>query len=53
MKDGLVCGIIIGMIAGALLYKHNPDAKQIINKTEDAVKKEVKNAKKTSQKNSD
>ena len=53
MKDGLICGIIIGMIAGALLYKHNPDAKQIVNKTEDAVKKEVKSMQKASQKNTD
>ncbi len=41
MKDGIICGIVIGMIAGALLYKYNPQAKEIVNKTEDAVKKEV------------
>ena len=43
MKDGIICGIVIGMIAGALLYKYNPQAKEIINKTEDAVKTEMKN----------
>lgn len=42
MKDGIICGIVIGMIAGALLYKHNPEAKEIVNKTEQAVKKEIK-----------
>ena len=41
MKDGIVCGIVIGMIAGALLYKYNPQAKEIVNKTEDVVKKEI------------
>ncbi len=43
MKDGIICGIVIGMIAGALLYKYNPQAKEIVNKTEDMVKKEVNN----------
>lgn len=46
MKDGLICGVVIGMIAGALLYKYNPEAKQIVNNTEKAVKKEVQNMKK-------
>lgn len=43
MKDGLICGIFIGLMAGALLYKHNPQAKEIVNQTESAVKKELKN----------
>ena len=47
MKDGLICGVIIGMIAGALLYKHNPEAKQIVNDTEQMVKKEIKNLQST------
>ncbi len=42
MKDGLICGVIIGMLAGAILYKNSPQVKDIINKTEDAVKNEVK-----------
>ncbi|MBO5884749.1 MAG: hypothetical protein J6Q51_03035 [Clostridia bacterium] len=37
MKDGIICGMVLGMIAGALLYKHNPQAKEIINKTEEVV----------------
>ncbi len=45
MKDGIICGIVIGMIAGALLYKYNPQAKEIVNKTEEVVKKEVENMK--------
>ncbi|MBO7527173.1 MAG: hypothetical protein J6T74_04650 [Clostridia bacterium] len=43
MKDGLICGMLVGLIAGALLYKHNPQAKQLINDSEEAVKKELKN----------
>ena len=52
MKDGIICGIVLGMIAGALLYKHNPCAKEIVNSTEDVVKEEIKNMTKTSQKKS-
>lgn len=43
MKDGIICGLVIGMAIGALLYKYNPQAKELVNKTEDAVKKEVHN----------
>ena len=43
MKDGLICGLFIGMMAGALLYKHNPQAKEMVNETEKAVKKQLKN----------
>jgi len=43
MKEGLICGVLLGMVAGALLYKHNPQAKQLFNNTENAVKKEIKN----------
>ena len=43
MKDSLICGVVIGMIAGALLYKHNPQAKELVNNSEKAVKKELKN----------
>ena len=43
MKDGLICGMLLGLMAGALLYKHNPQAKDLVNQTETAVKKELKN----------
>ncbi len=43
MKDCLLCGMLIGLMAGALLYKHNPQAKDLVNQAEDAVKKEIKN----------
>ena len=43
MKDGLICGMLIGLMAGALLYKHNPQAKKLVNETEEAVKQELKN----------
>lgn len=44
MKEGLVCGMFLGLIAGALLYKHNDAAKDLINKGEQAIKKEIKNS---------
>lgn len=47
MKDGLICGVVIGMIAGALLYKYNPETKQIINDAENTVKKELKKMQKS------
>jgi len=43
MKDGLICGMLLGLVAGALLYKHNPQAKEIVNQSEKAIKKELKN----------
>ena len=43
MKDGLICGMLVGLVAGALLYKHNPQAKELVNNSEKAVKKELKN----------
>lgn len=43
MKDGLICGMFLGLVAGALLYKHNPQAKEIVNETENAVKRKLKN----------
>lgn len=46
MKDSLICGLALGLVAGALLYKYNPEAKEIINKTEKAVKKEINSMKK-------
>lgn len=49
MKDGVFCGLILGMIAGALLYKHNPQAKDFVNKTEEVVIKEVQDMSKPNQ----
>ena len=43
MKDGLICGLLLGMVAGALLYKHNPQAKELVNESEKAVKRQLKN----------
>lgn len=50
MKDGIFCGVVLGMIAGALLYKYNPDAKKFVNKTEEVVKQEMKDMQKPSKK---
>ena len=43
MKEGLICGMLLGMVAGALLYKHNPQAQDLVDQSEKAVKKELKN----------
>lgn len=41
----MVVGFGAGLVAGALLYKHSQEAKKIVKKGEDAVKKEVENIK--------
>ncbi|MEG1751558.1 MAG: hypothetical protein RR140_01095 [Clostridia bacterium] len=43
MKEGLAIGLIIGAIAGALIYKNSAKAKEVINKGESAIKKEISN----------
>lgn len=47
MKDGICFGMLfgamIGMVAGAYLYKNNQTAKEMLDKGEKAIKKEVKN----------
>ena len=46
MKDFcMIIGFGAGLVAGALLYKHSQDAKQIVNKGEKAVMQEVENMK--------
>lgn len=41
----MVVGFGAGLVAGALLYKHSQEAKNLVNKGEKAVKKEVENMK--------
>lgn len=46
MKDFcMIIGFGVGLVAGALLYKHSQDAKQIVNKGEKTVMQEVENIK--------
>ncbi len=46
MKDFcLLMGFGAGLVAGALLYKHSQEAKQLVNKGEKAVKEEMENVK--------
>lgn len=42
MKEGLLCGVALGMVAGIMLYKYNDKAKEIVNKGEKAIKNELK-----------
>lgn len=46
MKDGIVVGMALGLIAGALLFKHSETARDLFNKGEKVVKQEVKEIKK-------
>ncbi len=41
----MIVGFGAGLVTGALLYKHSQEAKQLVNKGEKAVKKEVENLK--------
>lgn len=42
MKEFMtIIGFGAGLITGALLYKHSQETKQLVNKTEKAVKKEM------------
>lgn len=43
----MLVGFGAGLVTGALLFKHSQEAKQLINKGEKAVKKEVENLKQT------
>lgn len=43
MKEGLIVGMLLGLAAGALLFKHSPAAKEVFNKGEEAVKNEISN----------
>ncbi len=43
----MIVGFGAGLVAGALLYKHSQEAKQLVNKGEKAVKKEMENLKET------
>ncbi len=41
----MVIGFGAGVVTGALLFKHSQEAKQLVNKGEKAVKKEMENLK--------
>ncbi|MBP3619789.1 MAG: hypothetical protein J6J24_03915 [Clostridia bacterium] len=41
----MLFGFGAGLVAGALLYKHSQEAKQLVNKGEKAVKQEMENIK--------
>ena len=43
MKEGMLAGLLIGMVAGALLFKHCGPCKDIVNQGEQFVKKEIEN----------
>lgn len=46
MKDCLLFGMIVGMVAGALIYRYSIDVQNIADKGEKIVKQEVQKIKK-------
>ncbi len=45
----MIVGFGAGLVTGALLFKHSQEAKQLVNKGEKAVMKEVENLKEVMQ----
>ena len=45
MKEGLICGMVLGFIAGALLVKNNQEVEKMVTKGEKAVKNTIKKLK--------
>ena len=41
MKDCLLVGVILGMVAGALVYRYSNDVQKLADKGEKMVKEEV------------
>ncbi len=41
MKDCLLVGVILGMVAGALVYRYSNDVQKLADKGEQMVKQEV------------
>lgn len=49
MKESVLFGLAVGMVAGALLFKHCESCKDVVNKGEKALKQEIESI--TGQKN--
>lgn len=45
MKEGLIIGMALGFIAGAIIVKNNQEVEKMVNKGEKAVKNTVKQLK--------
>lgn len=45
MKEGLIIGMALGLIAGAILVKNNQEVEKMVNKGEKAVKNTMKHLK--------
>lgn len=41
MKDGILCGMAIGLVAGALLVSNSAKARQMVEKGKKEVKKQI------------
>ena len=47
MKDCLLFGMMVGMVAGALIYRYSIDVQNLADKGEKMVKQEVQKIKKS------
>ncbi|MEG1500108.1 MAG: hypothetical protein RR400_03480 [Clostridia bacterium] len=45
MKEGLIVGMALGLIAGAVLVKNSPEVKKLVDKGEKSVKDSIKKIK--------
>lgn len=45
MKDGILCGVALGFIAGALYVTNNAKAQQVVEKGKQEVKKQIEKMK--------
>ena len=50
MKDCLLFGMVVGMVAGALIYRYSTDVQNLADKGEQMVKQEVQKIKKAGSK---
>ena len=46
MKEGILFGIVLGMFAGAMVYRYSQDVQKIADKGEKIMKQEVQKIKK-------
>ena len=48
MKEGILFGVMIGMLAGAMVYRYSQDVQKLADKGENLMKQEVQKIKKAS-----
>lgn len=46
MKEGILFGVVVGMLAGAMIYRYSQDVQKLADKGEKIMKQEVQKIKK-------